>query len=469
MDESDAWARQVQWPNARVIGVEMQSAYPKTGPDSFSDHLSVVLAQTTRALTDSGYDALLLFSGTRKSVFRDDCHYSFKASAPFKALAPLTDAPDSFIYFKPGHKPQLIFHRDDDYWHQPAQLPDADWVHCFDVRIVSQRRAARAALPDNLSRAAFVGEPFSELTTFGVGAVNPEHLLTRLEYPRALKTGFELGALRQANVLGARGHLAAAAAFSAGASEFEIELAFLRASGLREQELPYNPIIALNSGAAVLHYQVLDRQPPKIRHSLLIDAGAEYAGYASDITRTYAASGGDFANLIAAMEKLQLALCEQTRSGTDWRDIHLASYRAIGSLLVEAGILRCSAEEAESRGLTRIFYPHGIGHLLGLQVHDAGGLWADNNGQENARPEGHPFLRLTRKLEPGFVVTMEPGLYFIDALLAEARADGRGKSIDWARVESLKPFGGIRIEDNLAVQPEGPPENLTRNAFRAAA
>ena len=95
--------------------------------------------------------------------------------------------------------------------------------------------------------------------------------------------------LREANRLGALGHLAAARAFRAGASEFEIELAFLAACGLREQELPYNPIIALNAGGAVLHYQLLEKRPPAERYSLLIDAGAEFGGYASDITRSYAA------------------------------------------------------------------------------------------------------------------------------------------------------------------------------------
>jgi Xaa-Pro dipeptidase len=435
----------------------------------FADHLSVVTTHTARALAASRYDSLLLFSGTRKLVFRDDFHYPFRANAPFKAFLPLIDAPESFVYFAPGAKPLLVFHSDDDYWHKPARLPEAEWLASFDVRVVSTRAAARAALPRDLSRSAFVGEAFAELTSFGVGAVNPEHLLVRLEFPRAAKTPYELAAMRTASQLGARGHLAAATAFAAGGSEFDISLAFLRGTGLREQELPYNPIIALNEGAAVLHYQVQQRESPAARHSLLIDAGAEFAGYASDITRTHAAAPGDFADLIVAMDKLQLQLCDRTRAGVDWRDIHLLSYRGIGQLLIDAGVLRCSLDEAQGRGLIRIFYPHGIGHLLGLQVHDAGGLWADDSGRTIARPDGHPFLRLTRVLEPGFVVTMEPGLYFIDALLAEARQDGRGQAIDWSRVEALRPFGGIRIEDNLAVRAAGPPENLTRNAFRVAA
>jgi Xaa-Pro dipeptidase len=116
--------------------------------------------------------------------------------------------------------------------------------------------------------------------------------------------------------------------------------------------------------------------------------------------------------------------------------------------------------------VTRTFLPHGIGHLLGLEVHDVGGFMRTAEGGEIAKPEGHPYLRLTRILEPGFVVTMEPGIYFIPQLLESARSDGRGQHINWARVESLARFGGIRIEDDLAVTASGC-ENLTREAFRS--
>jgi Xaa-Pro dipeptidase len=111
-----------------------------------------------------------------------------------------------------------------------------------------------------------------------------------------------------------------------------------------------------------------------------------------------------------------------------------------------------------------VFFPHGIGHLLGLQVHDVGGVLADSAGHERQRPEGHPYLRLTRKLEPGVVVTVEPGIYLIDSLLAAAHADRRRSYIDWAMVEALRPFGGVRIEDDV-VATAGMPENLTRDAF----
>jgi Xaa-Pro dipeptidase len=127
-------------------------------------------------------------------------------------------------------------------------------------------------------------------------------------------------------------------------------------------------------------------------------------------------------------------------------------------------VITASADEAIDTALTSVFYPHGIGHLLGLQVHDVGGRQRDASGGEIERPYNHPFLRLTRKLEDGCVVTVEPGFYFIEQLLNEARAKPIGQKINWSRVEQLKPFGGIRIEDNVVAR-AGTPENLTRMAF----
>jgi Xaa-Pro dipeptidase len=442
----------------------MALARPNDAP-LFSDHLAVICERARLALDACGYQALLLCSGQRKEVFRDDIHYPYRVNAPFKVFAPLVDAPQCFIYFRAGQKPLLVFHREEDYWHLPAELPADDWVQSFELRAVSDWRTARATLPAQLSDCAFIGEPFPELTSLGVRAVNPEHLLHRLDFDRAVKTPYELAMMRSANRRGALGHHAAESAFRAGASEFGIELAFLAAAEQREQDLPYNPIIALNEAGAVLHYQVLRSSAPQERRSLLIDAGAEYAGYASDITRTYAANNGEFAALIAAMDRLQLGLCALCIAGADWRDIHVAAYERIGALLAETGIVRCSVAEAVETGLVSVFFPHGIGHLLGLQVHDAGGRLANAQGQEIPRPAAHPFLRLTRKLEPGFVVTMEPGLYFIDALLQQAAAGAHRARIDWQKIAALKPYGGIRIEDNLAVRTSGAPENLTRDAF----
>ena len=433
---------------------------------TFGAHLGTLCERTARALQTSGFTSLLVHAGSLLEIFQDDRTYPFEAHAPFKVWVPLQDAPDSFVWFEPGTRPRLILHQPQDYWYQSAQTPQDYWVSHFDLRSAPDRAAARALLPHDLSGTAYIGDALPELSSWGVGAVNPAALMRRLDYVRAVKTPYELLCLREANRLGALGHLAAARAFRAGGSEFEIELAFLKACGLREQELPYNPIIALNSGGAVLHYQVLQKRPPPERYSLLIDAGAEFAGYASDITRSYSAEDADFAALIARLDRMQQALCARVRAGVDWRDIHLLAHRLTAEVLREADLILCGVEEALEREVTSVFLPHGIGHLLGLEVHDVGGFWRSPEEGDIPRPPGHPYLRLTRTLEAGFVVTMEPGIYFIDQLLETARADQRAALINWSRVAQLGRFGGIRIEDDLAVQ-RGGCENLTRDAFAA--
>ncbi len=433
----------------------------------FASHLNGVIGRTARALEACGYSALLVHSGSLLPVFQDDRTYPFEVHAPFKVWAPLLEVPDCFLYFEPGRRPLLAFHQPQDYWYKPPALPRGYWTRHFDIRPCRDREEVRRALPPRLRTTAYLGDSLEELASWAVGDVNPPHLIRHLDFPRAIKSPYELACLRQASRLGARGHLAAARAFNEGASEFEIEVAFLAACGLREQDLPYNPIIALNESGAVLHYQVLEMAAPAQRHSLLIDAGAEFAGYASDITRTYSHRDPDFAALIERMDRMQQSLCAGTKAGIDWRDVHLRAHRLLADVLREADLITCDADEALATATTSVFLPHGIGHLLGLEVHDAGGFMRSPDGGDIPRPEGHPYLRLTRVLEEGFVVTMEPGLYFISQLLEAARADERSSRINWKRVDSLRKFGGIRIEDDLAVTATGC-ENLTRDAFRAA-
>ncbi len=445
-------------------------AAPSTRPTSldalFASHLEAICRRTARALEACGYSALLAHSGSLLPVFQDDRTYPFEVHAPVKVWAPLLDAPDSFLYFEPGRRPLLALHQPDDYWYKPPALPQGYWTRHFDIRPCRTRDEARRLLPASLRTTAYLGDSLEELASWGLADVNPPHLTRHLDFPRAAKSPYELACLRQASRLGARGHLAAARAFGAGASEFEIELAFLTACGLREQELPYNPIIALNESGAVLHYQVLETSLPAERHSLLIDAGAEFAGYASDITRTHSGRDPDFAALIARMDRMQQSLCSGVKPGVDWREVHLRAHRLVADVLRDSDIVTCSADEAVGTAITSVFLPHGIGHLLGLEVHDVGGFMRSPDGGDIPCPDGHPYLRLTRTLEEGFVVTMEPGLYFIPQLLEAARADARSGGINWSRVESLRKFGGIRIEDDLAVTATGH-ENLTRDAFRA--
>ena len=153
------------------------------------------------------------------------------------------------------------------------------------------------------------------------------------------------------------------------------------------------------------------------------------------------------------------------RSGTDYRRIHLDAHLALAGILREHGVLTVSSEAAVATGVSATFFPHGIGHGIGLQVHDVAGFAAADAGAETlAKPDGHPYLRLTRTLAPGMVVTIEPGIYFIEMLLDDLRAGPNAASVDWSRVDAFRPYGGIRIEDDVACT-DGEPLNLTREAF----
>ena len=184
----------------------------------FAAHLETVKQRSAAALAAAGYDALLVHAGTPPLIFQDDHHLPFRAQAPFKVWTPLLDAPDSFVFFVPGKKPLLLINQPVDYWHKSPSTPRSYWTDAFEIVSCATRDAARAALPKDLSRTAFIGAPFPELLAWGPAAINPEHLMAQLDYSRAAKTPYEVAALLEANVLGARGHLAAESAFRAGAS-----------------------------------------------------------------------------------------------------------------------------------------------------------------------------------------------------------------------------------------------------------
>ncbi len=436
----------------------------KTLGDLYEDHLREVMARADRALIAGGYDGMIIGSGSQIYYYLDDSTYPFRPNPRYRAWLP-DGTPDSFVVYRPGARPKLVFHQPDDYWYLPPASPEGYWVGQYDLVVVRSPAELRREVGGK-GRWAVLAE--TGPATGGLGDHDPAAVTLPLDHARAVKTPYEIECMAQATVAGVRAHRAAENAFRAGASEYEIHLAYCRAAGAREEELPYNNIIAFDRHAAVLHYQLLDRERPADVKSFLIDAGAQHAGYACDITRTYAAQPGEFLDLIRSIDSTQQKLADRVRPGVDYRDIHLEAHRSIAAVLVTHGIVSGSPEAAVESGITSVFFPHGIGHLLGLMVHDAAGFAASPTGGMREKPEGHPYLRLTRDLEPGFVVTIEPGIYFIDSLLEQARADTRGRSIDWQRVESLRPWGGIRIEDNVVAQ-AGSPRNLTREAFSATA
>ena len=274
--------------------------------------------------------------------------------------------------------------------------------------------------------------------------------------------------MRLASERGVRGHVAAEAAFRDGRSEFKIHRAYCQAVEHVDSELPYGNIIALNEHGAVLHYTDLDRTPPATVRSFLIDAGARVHGYASDITRTYSFGDTRFTALIDRVDAMQLDIVDKLQVGVSYSDIHVDTHRMLAAVLVDTELAVGDPDTLLATGVTAAFFPHGLGHLIGIQVHDVGGFMQDESGTTMDPPSGHPFLRLTRQLEENMVLTVEPGLYAIDMLLENLRGTPAEQHVLWDGVDWLRPFGGVRIEDDVRVTTSGC-ENLTRDAFAAAA
>jgi len=430
----------------------------------YPSHVAELQARAATALERGGFEHLLVPSGTLHYQVFDDRDYPYAVNSQFKAWLPVTRAPGSWLVVTPGAKPKLVFLQPHDYWHVVPAAPSGYWVDQFDVAIIRTPEEALQHLPKDLARCAILGEPQS-----AVGACvpnNPQAVVAYLEYHRAFKTPYEIAMMREASRIGVRAHRAAERAFRAGASEFGIHLAYCQAAGQDANDLPYGNIVCLNEHAAVLHYTDRDRVPPTPSRSFLIDAGASFGGYASDITRTYSAQADEFAAMIDAVDAAQLKMCDAVRAGTDYRQIHLDAHLALAGILKDFGVITVSPEAAVQSGVSSTFFPHGIGHGIGLQVHDVAGFAESDRGGTIPKPDGHPYLRLTRTLQPGMAVTIEPGIYFIDMLLDELKQKGLADTVDWARVDAFKPYGGIRIEDDV-VCTDGTPLNLTREAFAA--
>jgi len=435
--------------------------------DSYADHLSIMTERIDTALEESGFDSLLIYSGAPLRRYLDDQCYPFVCNPQFRSVVP-AEAPHSWLCWRPGETPQLILYRENDFWHSPPQPPAGYWASHFEIRTIQSPEAARALLlrPGNT---AVLGDCVSLAAAWELGELNPPGLLAHLDWHRAYKTPYEQDCLREASRIAVRGHLAAAKAFQRGHSEQQILLRYLRATGQRLSAQPYEAIIALDRHAATLHHTVLSQQslPPTQRHSLLIDAGASSNGYAADISRSYAMRSGLFADLISALDLLQQDICSAVHPGGSFIDLHLTMHQSIGRLLQDFGLIRCSAETAVEIGLTRTFMPHGLGHHLGLQVHDVGGHQAAPEGGIAAPPPEHPFLRNTRIIEVDQVLTIEPGIYFIDMLLSGVRNSADSSAINWSVVDDFRPYGGARIEDNIVVH-DDVVENLTRIALSTA-
>jgi len=419
----------------------------------FRDHLDRRLAWLEQGLAASGFDALVISSGVPFTYYADDHEAPFQGVPHFRHYCPL-EGPHHLLRLEPGQRPLLVRHVPEDYWNEQLPMEGAAfWADAFDLREAATPDAVWA-LAGRPARAAYLGDEAGRAAAAGFSP-NPRSLVDFLDWGRSRKSAYELRCLEEATERGARGHRASRAAFLAGGSEVEIHHAFVQAADCLDQELAFPSIVALEPKGAVLHY----RNKRRVRGGkvLLLDCGARVRGYGSDITRTSAAPGCDprFTGLMRGVARLQRTVCAALRPGVPFLGMHELAHTELAALLRDSGILKAAPEEALALGLTRPFLPHGLGHFLGINIHDVAGRQTGPEGGLLMPPEHYPALRLTRTLEPGHVLTVEPGLYFIPMLLEPLRAGMHSARFDWKLIDELTPLGGIRFEDNVVITETG--------------
>ena len=282
-----------------------------------------------------------------------------------------------------------------------------------------------------------------------------DDLRLALDVVRRPKDEVELERMRVAERATSAAFAAAVPVLVDGSTErsvqIELETAALRAGA---DAMAYDTIVGAGTNSAVLHFMPTDRRLNS-GDLVLIDAGGDYRQYASDITRTYPVGGRlspEQAELHAVVHAAEQAAIERCVPGTEWLDVHMTAAQVIAEGLVAFGVLRGDPGALIESGAVWLFFPHGIGHLLGLGVRDAHGPLPSRRDT----PPPVKNLRINLPLQAGFVVTVEPGIYFVPAMLQDPQRRAQHRdAVNWDRVDRLLDFGGIRIEDNVHITPDG--------------
>jgi len=434
----------------------------------YQDHIATLLKRYEYLMQMlAGAEGILLHSGIDRTYYQDDQDTPFRAFGHFNHWLPV-NRPNQVLLVRPGRRPVYFQVIPEDYWNEQAVNTASWWAESFDIVQLGRPEQIKAEL-DQLQGLVFLGEPECFAAFLGIkpDLINPQSCLDYLDYHRAYKQPYEVTQLRTANQLALVGHQAAASCFLDGGSEYDIHLAYLQACQVLEHETPYTNIVAVNEKAAILHYQNKRRYANSEQHLdnqvLLLDAGCRVNAYCSDITRTTCSAHVHpiFKQLLTGMEHLQQQIIALIRPGLPFSELHHIALELVGQLLIDNDIIKCGLEEAMDAQLPAVFLPHGLGHLLGIQVHDVGGWLINPDGKQQTPPEHLLYLRNTRTLEESMVCTIEPGIYFIPLLLDKVISDTKGALLNQHLITELLPLGGIRIEDNIHVTSNGV-TNLTR-------
>ncbi|KAK0132148.1 Xaa-Pro dipeptidase [Merluccius polli] len=277
---------------------------------------------------------------------------------------------------------------------------------------------------------------------------------------RVTKSDMELEVMRYTNRISSEAHKMIMKHVQPGQKEYELESLFRHycytKGGMRHTS--YTCICGTGNNSSVLHYGHAGAPNDRTIEDgdILFDMGGEYYCYASDITCSFPANGKfskDQRDIYEAVLKASRAVLAATKPGVKWADMHLLADRVHLEELLKLGIVKGAVEDMMKVRLGAIFMPHGLGHLLGCDVHDVGGF---PEGVERNTEAGLKSLRMGRPVQERMVLTVEPGIYFINHLLDQALADpAQSCFLDSQVLERFRGFGGVRIEDDIAVTSDG--------------
>lgn len=281
------------------------------------------------------------------------------------------------------------------------------------------------------------------------------------KHARRPKEPAEIDLMKRCAAAAAAGYARIQPLLKPGVSErtlqIELEAEYFRHGA---QVTGYDSIVGVGAQSAVFHGSPSPDRVARDGDFILIDSGPQLDRYVIDVTRTYVAGQAsafqrDFA---AVVLEAQQRACARCRPGAEWKDLHFSTAVDLMGGLVAMGVLKGNPQSLVEQEAHTLFYPHGLGHLLGLGVRDASGL--EPGRTKDPRPSLRS-LRMDLILRPGYITTVEPGLYFIPAILNDpARRAKYRDAVNWPLVEQHLHLGGVRFEDNLLIT-DGDPVNLT--------